>query len=97
MTADLRHLRALAADEDPQLRPDLPRPDDGLPPIGTAFREGVQVHCETCGHPVNPRRAAVCAARGHVVSVVQITVHTFNADRARPFTAQPAPYLGSTR
>jgi hypothetical protein len=68
----------------PQHRPHHPAPAG----------ERVETYCETCAHPINVRRGGVCIAAGHVVSVVQITVHTFNATRARPFTATPAPYLG---
>lgn len=58
-------------------------------------RDRVEIHCETCAHPVNPARSTVCVAHGHVLSVVEIRVTTFNAP-ARPFTAAPAAYLGSS-
>jgi hypothetical protein len=67
-----------------------------LPPAGPV-REHSSIHCHTCDHPVNVRRAGVCVAAGHVVSVVQIHVMTINAPHARPFTATPAPYLGTSR
>lgn len=68
------------------------------PSAAPAVRGGrAETYCETCAHPVNVRRGGFCIASGHVVSVIQITVHTFNAPHARPFTAQPAPYLGSSR
>lgn len=70
----------------PQHRPHHPAP--------AVTGERAETYCETCAHPINVRRGGFCIAAGHVVSVVQITVHTFNATRPRPFTATPAPYLG---
>jgi hypothetical protein len=55
-----------------------------------------EIHCDDCGHPVNDRRAATCTGKGHVVSVVDLTVTTFNSVRALPFTAAPAAYRGHT-
>jgi hypothetical protein len=65
--------------------------------VPTATGERAEIHCETCGHPVNVRRAGACIIRGHVVTHVRLEVTTFNAERARPFTAEPVPYLGSSR
>lgn len=68
-----------------------------LPALPVGYRERTEIHCHRCGHRVNVRRGNVCIAHGHVVSVVQLQITTANADAARPFTAEPAPYLGSTR
>lgn len=64
--------------------------DHGPSPV----REWTVIYCHTCDHPVNAARAHLCVHRGHVLSVVETRVTTFNADHARPFTATPAPYLG---
>lgn len=71
--------------------PAVPTPAD---PPAAPTREHTVVHCHTCGHPVNAPRAHLCVHRGHVLSVVEVTVTTFNAPHARPFTATPAPYAG---
>jgi hypothetical protein len=70
---------------------------DYLPNVDVPTRTSTRIHCHTCDHPVTADRAPVCAGKGHTVSVVQMAVTTFNAAHARPFTATPAPYLGSSR
>jgi hypothetical protein len=61
----------------------------GAGAVGTAARR--EIHCDDCGHRVNAARAITCAG---LVSVVDLTVTTFNVTTARPFVAAPAPYRG---
>lgn len=80
--------------ETPAMTAEIPA---SLPPVDAPTAEHTEIHCDRCGHRVRANRAALCAARGHSVSVVEIKVTTFNAPHARSFYAEPAPYLGSAR